>query len=54
MSAVTGKLVRIEGMMDDTKYRDILEGNLFQSSRDLRLGQKLTFQQDDDPVTPSP
>ena len=28
-SAGTGKLVRIEGMMDGTKYREILEGNLF-------------------------
>ena len=37
-SSGTGKLVRIEGMMDGSKYRDILEGNLFQSSRDLRLG----------------
>ena len=32
--AGTGKLVRIEGMMDGAKYREILEGNLFQSSRD--------------------
>ena len=30
-SAGTGKLVRIEGMMDGAKYRVILEGNLFQS-----------------------
>jgi hypothetical protein len=28
-SAGTRKLVRIEGMMDGTKYREILEGNLF-------------------------
>jgi hypothetical protein len=28
-SAGTGKLVRIEGMMDGAKYRKILEGNLF-------------------------
>ena len=35
-------------MMDGPKYREILEGNLFQSSRDLRLGQRLTFQQDND------
>ena len=47
--AGTGILVRIEGMMDGAKYREILEGNLFQSSRDLRLGLKLTFQQDNDP-----
>ena len=31
------------------KYREILEGNLFQSSRDLRLGWMFTFQQEDDP-----
>ena len=48
-SAGTGKLVRIEGMMDGAKYRDIFEGNLFQSSRDLRLGRRFTFQQDNDP-----
>ena len=36
-SAGTGKLVRIEGMMDGAKYREILEGNLFWSSRELRL-----------------
>ena len=48
-SAGTGKLVRIEGMMDDAKYREILEGNLFQSPSDLRLGRRFTFQQDNDP-----
>jgi transposase len=30
-------------------YREILEGNLFQSSRGLRLGRRFTFQQDNDP-----
>ena len=35
--------------MDNAKYREILEGNLFQSSRDLRLGQRFTFQQDNYP-----
>ena len=48
-SARTGKLVRIEGMMDGAKYREILDGNLFQSSRDLRLGRRFTFQQDNYP-----
>ena len=43
------KLVRIEGMMDGAKYREILDGNLFQSSRDLRLGWRFTFLQDNDP-----
>jgi hypothetical protein len=47
-SAGTGKLVRIEGMIDGAKYREILEGNLFQSSRDLKLGRRFTFQQDND------
>jgi hypothetical protein len=45
-SAGIEKLVRVEGMMDGAKYREILEGNLSQSSRDLRLGQRFTFQQD--------
>jgi hypothetical protein len=45
-SAGTLKLVRIGGMMDEVKYRDILEGNLFQSFRDLRLGRRFPFQQD--------
>jgi hypothetical protein len=48
-SAGTGKLVRIDGMMDGAKYREILEGNLFQSFRDSRLGQRFTIQQDNDP-----
>ena len=47
--AGTRKRVRIAG----AKYREILEGNLNrkskQSSRDLRLGQMFTFQQDHDP-----
>ena len=47
-SAGTGKLFRIEGMMYGAKYREI-EGNLFQTSRDLRLGRRFTFQQDNDP-----
>ena len=36
-------------MMDSAKYREILEGNLFQSSRDVRLGRRFTFRQDNDP-----
>ena len=48
-SAGTGKLVRIEEIMEGAKYREILEGNLFQSSRDLRLGLRFNFQQDNDP-----
>ena len=50
-STGTRKLVWIEGMMDDAKYREIIEGKpvLFQSSRDMRLGRRFTFQQDNDP-----
>jgi hypothetical protein len=30
-------------MRDGAKYRENLAGNLFQSFRDLRLGQRFTF-----------
>ena len=48
-SAGPGKLVTNEGMMDGAKYGEILKGNLFQTSRDLRLGWRFTFQQDNYP-----
>lgn len=48
-SADTGKLIRIKGKMDGAKYRAILEENLFQSARYLRLSWRFAFQQDDDP-----
>ncbi|CAI5674221.1 unnamed protein product [Oreochromis niloticus] len=48
-SAGTGKLVRVDGKMDGAKYRAILEENLLESAKDLRLGRRFTFQQDDDP-----
>ncbi|KAI4874838.1 hypothetical protein NFI96_025970 [Prochilodus magdalenae] len=48
-AAGTGRLVAIEGKMNAAKYRDILEENLFQSALDLRLGRRVTFQQDNDP-----
>ena len=35
--------------MNHAKYREILVENLLQSAQDLRLGQKFTFQQDNDP-----
>ncbi len=35
--------------MNAAKYRDILDENLLQSAQDLRLGQRFTFQQDNDP-----
>ena len=48
-SAGTGALVRIEVNMDEAKYRKIPEENLLPSSRKLKLGQKFTFQHDNDP-----
>ena len=36
-SAEPGKLVRIEGMMDGAKYREILDGNLFQSFYNIKI-----------------
>ena len=38
-----------EGKMNREKYREILDENLIQSAQDLRLGQRFTFQQDNDP-----
>jgi hypothetical protein len=32
-----GRLVRIKGKMNSTKYREILDENLLQSAQDLRL-----------------
>uniref|UniRef100_A0A9J7XQS3 Tc1-like transposase DDE domain-containing protein n=1 Tax=Cyprinus carpio carpio TaxID=630221 RepID=A0A9J7XQS3_CYPCA len=48
-AAGTGRLVAIEGKMNVAKYRDILDENLLQSAKDLRLGRRFTFQQDSDP-----
>uniref|UniRef100_A0A803JX04 Transposase Tc1-like domain-containing protein n=1 Tax=Xenopus tropicalis TaxID=8364 RepID=A0A803JX04_XENTR len=48
-STGTGKLVRVDGKMDGAKYRAILEENLLESAKDLRLGRRFTFQQDNDP-----
>ncbi|KAG2464911.1 TCB2 transposase, partial [Polypterus senegalus] len=48
-AAGTGRLVAIEGKMNVAKYRDILDKNLLQSAKDLRLGRRFTFQQDNDP-----
>ncbi len=48
-AAGTGRLVAIEGKMNAAKYRDILDENLLQSAKDLRLGRRFTFQQDNDP-----
>ena len=35
--------------MNGAKYRDILDENLLQSTQDLRLGRRFTFQQDNNP-----
>ena len=35
-------------LKDGVKYWEILEGKRFRSSRNLRLGQRFTFQQDND------
>ena len=40
------RLVRIAEKMNGAKYREILDENLLQSARDLRLGQRFTYQQD--------
>ena len=44
-----GMFFRIEGKMNGAKYRVILVENLLQSTQDLKLGQRFTFQQDNDP-----
>ena len=35
--------------MNGAKYREILDGNLLQSTQDLILGQRFPFQQDNNP-----
>ena len=48
-AAETGRLVKIEGITNGAKYRQILEENLLQSAKDLRLRRRFTFQQDNNP-----
>ena len=38
-----------EGTMNGAKYKQILEENLLQSAKDLRLRQRFAFQSDNDP-----
>jgi hypothetical protein len=45
-AARTGRLVRIKGKMNGAKYRETLDENMLQSTQDIRLGQRITFQQD--------
>ena len=47
--AGTVRLVRIAAKMNRAKYKEILDENLFQSTKDLRMGRRFTFQQDNDP-----
>jgi hypothetical protein len=35
--------------MNGAKYREIIDENLLKSTQDLKLGQRFTFQQDNDP-----
>ncbi|CAJ0944923.1 unnamed protein product [Ranitomeya imitator] len=42
-------MAKIDGKMDGAKYRTILEENLLESAKDLRLGWSFVFQQDNDP-----
>ena len=35
--------------MNGAKYREILDENLLKTDKDLRLGRRFTFQQDNDP-----
>ena len=35
--------------MNEAKYREILDENLLQTAHNLRLGQRFSFQQDNDP-----
>uniref|UniRef100_A0AAY5L5F5 Tc1-like transposase DDE domain-containing protein n=1 Tax=Esox lucius TaxID=8010 RepID=A0AAY5L5F5_ESOLU len=48
-SAGTGALVRVEGIMNSSKYQAILAQNLQASVRQLKMKRKFTFQHDNDP-----
>lgn len=48
-SAGPGRLVKVEGKMNAASYCQILEDNLSLSTRELRLGRRYIFQQDNDP-----
>jgi hypothetical protein len=37
-AAETGRLVRIEALMNRAKYREVIDESLLQSAQDLRLG----------------
>jgi hypothetical protein len=42
-AAGTGRLVRIEGRRNRSKYRENFDENLLQSAQDIRLGRMFTF-----------
>ena len=44
-----GVLVHVNGIMKKEDYRDILQVNLKQSARNLGMGRRRIFQQDNDP-----
>lgn len=44
-----GRLVKIEDKVNEAKFRKILEGNLLQSAKELQLGRRFVFQQDNGP-----
>uniref|UniRef100_A0A674EJM0 Tc1-like transposase DDE domain-containing protein n=1 Tax=Salmo trutta TaxID=8032 RepID=A0A674EJM0_SALTR len=48
-SAGTGALIRVEGIMNSSKYQAILAQNLQASVRKLKIKRKFTFQHDNDP-----
>ncbi len=47
--AGTGEVIREDGKLNAAKYREILNENLVQSTQNLRLGWKFTFQHDNHP-----
>ena len=47
-AASPGRLEKVEGKMNAAKYQEILEDNLIQSARELRLGRRFIFQPDND------
>ena len=48
-AAGTRRLVRVEGRLIGAKFRDTLNEKLVKSTQELRLGQRFTFQQDNEP-----
>ena len=44
-----GALVEISGIMNSTRYQDLLGKNLVASAKKLRPGHRWTFQKDNDP-----